>query len=92
MNSEQALSAIQSNMTSDDWIWLINEYEKMLPNDALFPAHIPATDIEGRCNYLGHCLYLTMKRTAPDEPESLHLGLPYAFSRLLLDRMRKKAN
>jgi hypothetical protein len=89
VNEDQALSAIQAQMTSPDWTWLLDEYEKMLPKDKLFPEHIPATDIEGRCNYLGHCLYLTLKRTAPDMPESSQLGLPYAFSRLLLQRMER---
>jgi hypothetical protein len=49
MTPEQALSAIQSQMTSPDWTWLIGEYAKMLPKDELFPEHMPATDIEGRC-------------------------------------------
>jgi hypothetical protein len=84
MNQEQALSAIQAQMTSPDWVWLMDEYVKLL-------ADTPKDDIERECDNVGHCLMLTLKRTAPQMSEATAYGLPYAFSRLLLQRLELAA-
>jgi hypothetical protein len=83
MTPEQALRAIQSEMTSPDWIWVMEEFEKLL-------ANTPADDLERECRNLGHCLMLTLKRTAPQMSEAMQYGLPFAFIELL--RTKMKAN
>jgi hypothetical protein len=62
----------------------MDEYEKLL-------SATPADDLEREVNNVAHCLVLTLKRTAPQMSDDMIYIMPYAFSRLLLDRMRLKA-
>jgi hypothetical protein len=80
---EKALTEIQKAFVA------MPETESMLAGYAALLANTPADDIERQCNNIGHCFYLTLQQTAPDMSEAMQLGLPYAISRLLLQRMQK---
>jgi hypothetical protein len=49
----------------------------------------PEHDIEREANNIGHILMTVLKKMAPDMRESMQYALPFAFSRLLLQRLQK---
>jgi hypothetical protein len=83
MTFDEALSELQADMLSPEWIFLVEETEKLL-------ANTPAEDTDREISNIGHC-YLTMLRfSAPNMPETHKLGISYAFTELLRSRSRLK--
>jgi hypothetical protein len=60
---------------------LADKFAKMLEN-------VPPEDLDRELNNIGHILMLTLKKTAVNMPEAMQFGLPYAFIRLVGERMK----
>ena len=80
MNFDEALRSIQDEMQSPDWQEVMDEFVSLL-------AATPAEHLEDTVNEVARLLVFTLQQTQPDMPELLLYSLPYAFSRLVIDRM-----
>jgi len=83
---DSALEYIQSVILSyPDADELVAGFDELL-------ANVPAADLDREINNLGHCLMLILKKTAPDMPETIQYGLPFAFAEILRERNGRNSN
>jgi hypothetical protein len=78
---QKALFTIQQSFPPEV-IELADEFAAMLKG-------APADDLERECNNIGNILMTVLKRAVPQMKESMQYALPFAFSRLILQRLQK---
>jgi hypothetical protein len=78
---QQALFTIQQSFPPEV-LELADEFAEMLKGT-------PAVDLEREANNIGHILMTILKHAVPQMRESMKYALPYAFSRLILQRLLK---
>jgi hypothetical protein len=64
----------------------------LLEDFATMLADVPEDRLDGEINNLGHFIHLVLKRSSPDMSESMQYSLPFAFTELLREKMRRPQN
>jgi hypothetical protein len=78
---QKALFTIQQSFPPEV-LELADEFAEMLKG-------APADDLEREANNIGNILMTILKHAVPQMKESMRYSLPFAFSRLLLQRLQK---